>query len=489
MSKLRGVVPRNIRMLFSKQGDDMRKMFVRTLCAVMALGMCAGGFAEQDVASERVLEIERALYSLGYHDDNFDALLDDVTKVALRSFQRANDLNPTGEPDSATLALLDSGMGVTCHQYLVELKNEYGEVPILQSGSAGEAVGELQLKLKELGYFSGECDGVFGDATLAAVKRFQMANGLTEDGSADCSTQLRLYEGSPLSWQTFLETAVAAFGDTGLHVRQLQRKLKELGYFEGDCTGNYGEMTQKAVALFQETNLLENTGVADLSTCTALYEGLAEPLKDPSTLSIGDSGDSVAQLQSSLAGYGYFDRNVTGIFGATTEIAVRLFQMANGLPSTGEADGEMTALLSVGSPMEMDYVRETLREQVRSQGDSARAVIGSTAMRLRGQSFEPDDEDLYDGFAFVQYVCVVSGVPVVAPEDLIDMIAEPVESFDEAQTGDILSIQRADGTSLLAIATGAGGAVYATQDGGYVLETDLRSLAAGEVYRWNMQSN
>lgn len=467
----------------------MRKMFVRMLCAVMALSLCVGGIAEQSVASERVLEIERALYSLGYHSDNFDALLDDVTRAALRSFQRANDLFPSGEPDSATLALLDSGMGVTCHQYLVEMKSIYAEVPVLQAGSAGEAVKELQLNLRDLGYFSGECDGVFGDATLAAVKRFQMANGLTETGFADRAVQIRLYEGSPLSWQTFLETAVATFGDTGLHVRQLQRKLQELGYFEGDCTGSYGEMTQKAVALFQETNMMEKTGVADLSTCTALYAGLAAPLKDPDTLRRGDVSEEVEQLQSSLAAYGYFDRNVTGMFGATTEIAVRLFQMAHNLPSTGEADGELMALLSAGNVVDLDLAQETLREQMLNQGDSARAVIGSTALRLRGQSFEPDDEDMYDGFAFVQYVCISAGIPVVAPEDLIGLIATPVERYDEPQTGDILSIQRADGSVLLAIATGASGAVYATQDGGYVLETDLRSLAAGEVYRWNVQSN
>ena len=86
-------------------------------------------------------------------------------------------------------------------------------------------------------------------------------------------------------------------------------------------------------------------------------------------------------------------------------------------------------------------------------------------------------------------MCVTAGIPVAAPEDLIEQISTPVTHIDEPQNGDILSIQRADGTVLLAIATGAGGAVYATQDGGYVLETDLRSLAAGEVYRWNMQSN
>lgn len=466
----------------------MRKMLTRTLCAAMIVGLCLGASAEEPVSSERMLEIERSLYSLGYHDDNFDALLDDVTRKALRSFQAANDLNPTGQPDSATLALLDSGMGITCHQYLVELRAEYTEIPILQSGSAGEAVGRLQQKLKALGYFSGECDSVFGEATLAAVKRFQMANGLSETGSADRSTQLRLNEGTPLSWQSFLESSIAVFGDSGLHVRQLQRKLQELGYFSGDCTGSYGELTQQAVARFQENNNLETTGIADLGTCTVLYTGAGVPLKDPSTLRLGDDTEAVAQLQSSLAAYGYFDRNVTGVFGATTEIAVRLFQMANGLPSTGEADEFMMSLLTMGSPLALDDVRESFSLQVRGQTGSAGAIIGSAALRLRGQSFEPDDEDLYDGFAFVQYVCVSAGIPIVTPEDVLELATDPVESFDEPQAGDILSIRNADGAILLAIAAGNGSAVYATQDAGYVLETDLRSLAAGEVYRWNIQA-
>ena len=466
----------------------MKKYILRVLCAVLALGMCFSASAEQGVGSERMLEIERALYNLGYHDDNFDALLDEVTRKALRSFQQANGLKATGEPDSATLALLDSGMGVTCHQYLVELKTIYEDTPILQSGSAGEAVTALQRKLRELGYFAGECDGVFGDATLTAVRRFQMANGLTETGSADRSTQLRLNEGTPLSWQSFLESSVAAFGDTGLHVRQLQRKLKELGYFSGDCTGSYGELTQQAVSRFQESNGLETTGIADLNACTLLYTGKAQPLKDPQTLRLGDDGEAVAQLQTSLASYGYFDRNITGVFGATTEIAVRLFQMANGMTANGEADSGLMALLSYGSAVSMDLERENFNAQLLAQGDSARAIVGSAAARLRGQSFEPDDEDLYEGFAFVQYVCVAAGVPVVSPEVVLEMADDPVESFDEPEAGDILVIYREDGSVFMAISTGNGSAVYATQDEGYVLETDLRSLAAGGIDRWSMRT-
>lgn len=466
----------------------MQKKFVRMLCAALAVGLCLGGAAEESMSSERVLEIERALYSLGYHDENFDALMDDVTRKALRSFQAANGLKATGETDTATLQLLDSGMGVTCHQYLVSLREEYADIPILQSGSAGESVGRLQRKLKELGYFAGECDGMFGEATLAAVRMFQMANGLSETGAADRSTQFRLNEGTPLSWQAFLESSVAVFGDEGLHVRQLQRKLKELGYFEGDCTGKYGELTQQAVSRFQENNGLEKNGMADLGTCTALYTGAGVPLKDPATLRVGDDAESVADLQSKLAAYGYFDRNITGVFGATTEIAVKLFQMANGLAVTGEADEDMMGWLNSGEAANLEGVRETFREQVRNQNARARAVIGSVAQRLRGQSFEPDDEDLYGGFAFVQYVCVAAGIPVVEPEEILALVSDPVESYSEPEAGDILAIYGADGSVLLAISAGNGSAIYATQQSGYVLETDLRSLAGGQIYRWNMKA-
>ena len=463
-------------------------MMMRTLCAAMAIGLCFGGCAEQSVGSERMLEIERALYSLGYHDDNFDALLDDVTRKALRSFQAANELPVTGEADSATLNLLDSGMGITCHQYLVELKDEYSNLPILQSGSSGESVSGLQKKLKDLGYFGGECDGMFGEATLAAVKRFQMANGLTETGTADRSTQYRLNEGTPLSWQSFLESSIAVFGDTGLHVRQLQRKLKELGYFGGDATGNFGELTQQAVTAFQERNGLEATGIADLTTVTILYTGTALPMKDPQTLRVGDSSEEVSRLQTMLASYGFYDRNITGVYGATTEIAVRLFQMAHNLPVTGEADENMIGLLNAGSPMELDWVRETFLEKVRGQNDSAKTLIGSAAQRLRGQSFEPDDEDLYEGFAFVQYVCVLAGIPVVTPEDVLEMATEPVTDYSATEAGDILVFRDEEEHVLMAICAGNGNAVYATQDGGYVLETNLRSMNAGELYRWNMKA-
>jgi hypothetical protein len=229
--------------------------------------------------------------------------------------------------------------------------------------------------------------------------------------------------------------------------------------------------------------------LADLITCTMLYTGAAMPLKAPGTLRTGDANDEVAQLQTWLSSYGYYDRNITGVFGATTEIAVRLCQMTNGLPATGEADEGLLAMLFSGGVEALDNVRESLREQLYMQGDSARTVIGNVAMRLRGQSFEPDDEDLYEGFAFVQYVCVLAGIPVVYPEDLMELAAEQVSDYSVLQAGDVLAVHSADGRILLAVSAGNGSAIYATQDSGYVLETDLRSLVNGELRRWNMSAS
>ena len=60
--------------------------------------------------------------------------------------------------------------------------------PVLKNGSTGEAVKTLQARLNELGYSCGVVDGIFGAKTVAAVKSFQSANGLTVDGIVGAQT-------------------------------------------------------------------------------------------------------------------------------------------------------------------------------------------------------------------------------------------------------------------------------------------------------------
>lgn len=55
-------------------------------------------------------------------------------------------------------------------------------------GSSGTEVRSIQQKLTNLGYNPGPIDGVYGSATLRAVKQFQTDHGLTADGIAGVKT-------------------------------------------------------------------------------------------------------------------------------------------------------------------------------------------------------------------------------------------------------------------------------------------------------------
>ena len=57
-----------------------------------------------------------------------------------------------------------------------------------KKGASGATVTEIQTRLKNWGYYSGEVDGMFGSATEKAVKYFQQKNGLTADGVVGAQT-------------------------------------------------------------------------------------------------------------------------------------------------------------------------------------------------------------------------------------------------------------------------------------------------------------
>ena len=61
-------------------------------------------------------------------------------------------------------------------------------------GDRGEDVLQLQRRLTELGYYTGEVDGAFGNQTRRSVERFQYQNGLSVDGIAGKRTLTVLYE-------------------------------------------------------------------------------------------------------------------------------------------------------------------------------------------------------------------------------------------------------------------------------------------------------
>ncbi len=62
---------------------------------------------------------------------------------------------------------------------------------VLQIGSQGENVRQLQAQLNAEGYEI-QVDSIFGEETYGAVIKFQMSNGLETDGIVDTETASRL---------------------------------------------------------------------------------------------------------------------------------------------------------------------------------------------------------------------------------------------------------------------------------------------------------
>ena len=136
-------------------------------------------------------------------------------------------------------------------------------------------------------------------------------------------------------------------GSNGESVKDVQTKLKALGYYYGDITGNVGTKTEAAIKEFQRRNGLTADGIAGPQTIAkidAVYSASGASVSSSSSSSSGSSllrlnssGTKVRDLQQDLTTLGYYWAEITGNFGPKTEAAVKEFQRKNGLTADGIA--------------------------------------------------------------------------------------------------------------------------------------------------------
>lgn len=148
----------------------------------------------------------------------------------------------------------------------------------LKVDSRGDSVKKLQNKLIELGYYYESATGFYDYPLQDAVEAFQKVMGIKETGVADSDTQTKLYASSA--------KANPAKGSIypGLHssiVTKMQTRLKELGYFDADATGYYGDTTKVSVLAYQKESGLEETGTLDAAALEVLYSDSAVALVKP----------------------------------------------------------------------------------------------------------------------------------------------------------------------------------------------------------------
>ena len=90
-----------------------------------------------------------------------------------------------------------------------------------------------------------------------------------------------------------VQTAILRQGDRGGEVKEVQRRLKNWGYYSGSVDGIFGSATQKAVVAFQRKNNLTPDGIVGKSTYKALGMNDSYHALD---------GNSSASTPSSVAG-------------------------------------------------------------------------------------------------------------------------------------------------------------------------------------------
>ncbi len=286
---------------------------------------------EKGSTGSDVKDLQTKLKKLGYYDAYVDGDYGDTTVAAVKAFQKKYNLTADGIAGKETLKKLDSAY-----------KNADSDKDddSLRKGATGSAVKDLQTKLKKLGFYNAYVDGSYGDTTVAAVKAFQKKYNLTADGVAGSET-LKKLDSAYKNADSDKDDGSLRKGATGSAVKNLQTKLKKLGFYNASIDGDYGDTTVAAVKAFQKKYNLTADGVAGSETLKKLDSAYKNADSNTSTdddsLRKGATGTAVKTLQTNLKKLGFYTAYVDGSFGATTESAVKAFQRKYGLTADGVA--------------------------------------------------------------------------------------------------------------------------------------------------------
>ncbi len=306
---------------------------------------------------EAVVTLKNELNEKGYYtvkNDTSDVYTSSL-KSAVGVFQKANSIIPAkyGYADEQTQIRAASDDAILHSEYIEKQMDNQ-----LQPGGSGDFVKKAQKQLTKLGYYTGKIDGRYRSSTVAAVKFFEKANLLVEDGIADKDTRTVLYSSDARTRAQYEDANFLTplrLNSKGAQVAQLKTRLAELGFFWGEITENYDAQTMYSVKFFQEANGFTITGSASKTLREKINGGscvtFAEYTKNMNLVQLSSGskpGIRIAVLQRRLQELGYYKGVITGAYSSSVITAVRTFQIFNNMKSqyvTGKANTETRKLM------------------------------------------------------------------------------------------------------------------------------------------------
>jgi peptidoglycan hydrolase-like protein with peptidoglycan-binding domain len=258
-------------------------------------------------------DVQQRLIDLGYLQGTADGVIGPRSIAALEQFQRMNGLEPNGKANKATLETLYGDDVVTLPDSLSQ-------------GSKGEAVGRLQRRLAQFGFFEGEVDESYGQSTANAVAAFQrhlIAQGhgeeIVDDGAASPMTQYCLFAED---YSSYLRDVTPGVSDS--EAERIERRLYELGYPDLPADDVLDDDSVAALMLFKGEAEVDTPDATDQATIDALFSKSAPKAEFcvPHAIAKGDSGQVVRDVEEALVRGGMMTKMPTGKYSDAVEKAV-----------------------------------------------------------------------------------------------------------------------------------------------------------------------
>ena len=142
----------------------------------------------------RVEEIQQILKDADFNLGSVDGMMGAQTRGAIKEFQKANQLKPTGKIDLATWTALNREKEVLQHEQKIGVPAEVVKNIEPHVESIGyrlkikDRIKQIQVALKKAGFYQGEIDSKIGPKTKKAIIDFQRLKRLKSDGVVGLKT-------------------------------------------------------------------------------------------------------------------------------------------------------------------------------------------------------------------------------------------------------------------------------------------------------------
>jgi peptidoglycan hydrolase-like protein with peptidoglycan-binding domain len=158
-------------------------------------------------------------------------------------------------------------------------------------------------------------------------------------------SMISLYELKPEATENYKKMSKVLYypGFIGPEMKDIQKKLKALGFDTKGVDGKFGNATETVIKQIQTANKLPVTGKIDTFTLDAIEKDFIKHQKENPAEVIyapGENTPVISELQSDLNKLGFKTNGTTGLYGRSTENAVIAFQKANKLPVSGKIDNQ-----------------------------------------------------------------------------------------------------------------------------------------------------